>query len=51
MYTFIEDDRGVTATEYCLLISLSGGTAFLFLNSYAESIRSLYFYIGNIFGL
>ena len=51
MYTFIEDDRGVTATEYCLLISLSGGTAFLFLNNYAETISSMYSYIGNILSL
>ena len=50
MYTFVQDERGVTATEYCLLISLSGGTAFLFLNTYAQSVASVHLYLGSIFG-
>jgi Flp pilus assembly pilin Flp len=39
---FISETAGVTATEYCLLISLSGGTTFIFLNRYSDGIENLF---------
>ena len=51
MYDFIRDEQGVTATEYCLLISISGGTAFIYLNRYAANVAFIYEYISGVFAV